>query len=82
MGRPFLLLVCGNCLTAASAVETLTNASDILTLSAAEALSGIPISVQGIVTAAEPKLEWQILCAGFQWRRSLVENLSAQHPPR
>ncbi|MDB6017158.1 MAG: integral rane sensor signal transduction histidine kinase [Pedosphaera sp.] len=74
-----LLLVCGNCLTAASAVETLTNASDILTLSAAEALSGIPISVQGIVTAAETNWNGRFFVQDSSGG-VFVENLSAQQP--
>jgi signal transduction histidine kinase len=49
----FLLFLCGNLPVVAHAVDTLTNASDVLALPADEALSGIPISVKGVVTAAE-----------------------------
>ncbi len=38
----------------AAASETLTNASDVLALSVGEASSGLPVSVKGVVTAAEP----------------------------
>ena len=39
---------------AAAASETLTNASDVLALSVGDAASGLPVSVKGVVTAAEP----------------------------
>jgi len=54
--RPIVLLllfVCGGVRLAARAGETLTNASDVLALSAAEASNGVPILVKGVVTAAE-----------------------------
>jgi signal transduction histidine kinase len=49
----FLWLICGNLHSAANANDMLTNAADVLALPAKAALKGIPISVKGIVTAAE-----------------------------
>ena len=49
----FLWLICGNLHSAAYANDTLTNAADVLALPAKAALAGIPVSVKGIVTAAE-----------------------------
>jgi len=49
----FLLSVCGNWPVVAYANNILTNASDVLALSAKEAKLGVPILVQGVVTAAE-----------------------------
>jgi signal transduction histidine kinase len=64
---------------AAGAADTLTKASDVLALSGKEALSGIPIAVTGIVTAAES--DW---AGRFFVQDSsggvFVENLSAQQP--
>jgi len=48
-----LFLICGNLPGVAYAEDTLTNASDVLALSSERALSGIPIIVKGVVTAAE-----------------------------
>jgi signal transduction histidine kinase len=48
----FTLFTCGNLLVA-RASNTLTNASDVLALSAKEASLFIPIIVKGVVTAAE-----------------------------
>jgi len=47
-------LMLGVFLPAAQAGDTLTNASAVLALSADEASSGRPVSVVGVVTAAEP----------------------------
>src|ERR1700722_9879141 len=55
-----LLLICGfifaatQTLTAQSSGELLTNASDILSLSAVQASHRINVSIKGVVTAAEP----------------------------
>jgi signal transduction histidine kinase len=48
-----LLFFCGNLQGTAGANSTLTNAADVLGLSAAKASLGLPILVKGIVTAAE-----------------------------
>jgi signal transduction histidine kinase len=48
-----LWLVCGELPVIAFANDPLTNASAVLALPAKEALSGIPILVKGVVTAAE-----------------------------
>ena len=48
-----ILFLCGILPVAAQADNTLTNASDVLALSAEQASSGIPILVKGAVTAAE-----------------------------
>jgi signal transduction histidine kinase len=48
----FFLFICGNSLVA-RANNTLTNASDVLALSAKEASLFVPIIVKGVVTAAE-----------------------------
>jgi signal transduction histidine kinase len=53
----FLSLFSGQVLSAVAANNTLTNAADILSLSAKEASSNIPVSVKGIVTAAETSWE-------------------------
>ena len=49
----FICLASQNLMAAGQPRETLTNASDVLALTAKEASSAIPISVKGIVTAAE-----------------------------
>ena len=62
MKRPFVFLLCATfaLLKGAQAVsaeqlnEVLTNASQVLSLSAEEASRGIKISIKGVVTAAEP----------------------------
>jgi signal transduction histidine kinase len=43
---------------AAPARDTLTNAAAVLALSGKDALSGVPVSVTGVVTAAEPTATW------------------------
>ena len=53
----FLSLFPGQVLPAGATNNTLTNAADILSLSATEASSNIPVLVKGIVTAAEPNWE-------------------------
>ena len=59
--------------------ELLTNALDVLSLPEERARSGIPISIQGVVTVAQP--DWggrffvQDATAGI-----FVENISDQHP--
>ena len=45
--------LCGNLQSAPNANDTLTNAADVLALPAKAALRGIPITVKGIVTAAQ-----------------------------
>jgi signal transduction histidine kinase len=55
----WLLLVCGfficsNGLLVARAEGPLTNTADVLALPPERAVSGIPVSVKGVVTAAEP----------------------------
>src|SRR5580704_11864648 len=50
----FCLLVCAGWPAAALANNILTNASAVLALSADQATSNIPVSVTGVVTAAEP----------------------------
>ncbi len=57
----------------------LTNAADVLALSATNALSGIPVSVQGIVTVSEASWDGRF----FVQDRSggvFVENLSSNYP--
>jgi signal transduction histidine kinase len=49
----FLLFVCANVPVVARANDTLTNAAAVLALSADEALPGIPVTVTGVVTAAQ-----------------------------
>ncbi|MGA2871650.1 MAG: hypothetical protein ABSF34_21125, partial [Verrucomicrobiota bacterium] len=53
----FLSLFPGQVLPAGATNNTLTNAADVLALSATEASSNIPVSVKGIVTAAETSWE-------------------------
>ena len=53
----FLSLFPGQVLPAGATNNTLTNAADILSLSATEASSNIPVLVKGIVTAAETNWE-------------------------
>ena len=57
-------------LTAAAepAGQILTNAADVLSLSAAQAAYRINISIEGVVTAAETNWGWPVLCAGFHRR--------------
>src|SRR5579859_874801 len=63
--RPFLFVllawfclgVCGLFHNSAGAV-TLTNASAVLALSAPDALTGMPVFVTGVVTAAETTKDW------------------------
>jgi signal transduction histidine kinase len=61
------------------AADTLTNAFEVLALSAQDAASGIPVAVKGVVTAAEP--DWggrffiQDASGGV-----FVENISSQQP--
>src|ERR1700676_4218697 len=49
----FLWAVCGHLPGTAYANETLTNASAVLSLSAKQASSNLPVLVTGVVTAAE-----------------------------
>jgi signal transduction histidine kinase len=55
----FVWSVCGHWPGAAYANETLTNASAVLSLSASEALSNIPVVVKGVVTAAQTNSNWR-----------------------
>jgi signal transduction histidine kinase len=48
-----VLLVCAQALAAQTTNQVLTNAVDVLALSAQAASSGIPVTVRGVVTAAE-----------------------------
>jgi signal transduction histidine kinase len=50
----FALLNAAQLVSAEQSIEVLTNASQVLSLSAEEALRGIKISIKGVVTAAEP----------------------------
>ena len=50
--------VCAAALGTAAAHETLTNASAVLALSVQQATSNIPISITGVVTAAETNSNW------------------------
>ena len=62
MKRPFALLLCATfallkgaqLVSAEQLIELLTNASQVLSLSAEQASLGIKISIKGVVTAAEP----------------------------
>ena len=80
--RPIVLLllfVCGGVRLAARAGDTLTNASDVLALSAAEASNGVPILVKGVVTAAESGWKGQFFVQDASGG-IFVENKSAQQP--
>ena len=50
--------MCAAALGTAAAHETLTNASAVLALTAQQATSNIPISITGVVTAAETNSNW------------------------
>jgi signal transduction histidine kinase len=52
--RAMVLMLLAQGLSGAAAwADVLTNAADVLSLSTAQALSGVPVSVTGVVTAAE-----------------------------
>jgi hypothetical protein len=55
-------------IAAAPTGQILTNAADVLSLSAAQAAYRINISIEGVVTAAETNWGWPVLCAGFHRR--------------
>src|SRR5207249_2224173 len=59
--------------------EILTNASDVLALTAKEASSGIPISVKGVVTAAETNWNGRFFVQDSSGG-VFVENKSRQQP--
>ncbi len=73
------LLLCAALFNAHAVEGLLTNAIDVLSLPAERALSGIPVSLQGVVTAAQA--DWagrffiQDATAGI-----FVENLSGEQP--
>jgi len=77
--RLFVLLLCAQAVSAQPANGLLTNALDVLSLPADRALSGIAVSVRGVVTAAQP--DWggrffvQDATAGI-----FVENISDHQP--
>src|ERR1035441_1274671 len=75
----FLLFVCGNLTMIALANDTLTNASDVLALPAKEALSGIPISLKGVVTAAETNWNGKFFVQDSSGG-IFVNNISRQQP--
>jgi len=75
----FLLFVCGNLPVVARVNDTLTNASAVLALSAKEAAAGIPISVKGVVTAAETNWNGKFFVQDSSGG-VYVENISNQHP--
>ena len=52
-----IFFILSNGVLATRAEDTLTNAADVLALPSEQALSGIPVSVKGIVTAAQPNWE-------------------------
>jgi signal transduction histidine kinase len=51
--RLIVLITCSTLVTVAHGAEVLTNAFDVLALSAKDALSSIPVSFKGVVTAAQ-----------------------------
>ena len=63
----------------AHANDMLTNASDVLALSAKEAAAGLPISVKGVVTAAETNWNGRFFVQDSSGG-VFVENISNQQP--
>src|SRR5438128_12617220 len=57
----------------------LTNAADVLSLSAEEALKGLPVRVRGVVTVAEPLWGGQFFIQD-QTSGVFVENVSTNRP--
>jgi signal transduction histidine kinase len=53
LARLIVIIVCPALVTIARADHVVTNAFDVLALSAKDALSGIPVSITGVVTAAQ-----------------------------
>jgi signal transduction histidine kinase len=75
----FLLFVWGNLTMITLANDTLTNASDVLALPAKEALSGIPIFLKGVVTAAETNWNGKFFVQDSSGG-IFVNNISRQQP--
>ena len=79
VSRLFVFLACAQAVCAQPTRELLTNALDVLSLPADRALSGLQVSLQGVVTVAQP--DWggrffvQDVTAGI-----FVENIGDQHP--
>jgi signal transduction histidine kinase len=59
--------------------DPLTNAADVLSLPAEEALKGLPVQVRGVVTAAEPTWEGRFFIQD-ETSGVFVENLSTNRP--
>ena len=75
----FLFFVCGGLPVVAHVGGPLTNAADVLALSAKESASGIPIFVKGVVTAAEPNWAGRFFVQDSSGG-VFVENLTSQQP--
>jgi signal transduction histidine kinase len=75
----FAVVVCGGLQPAGQAGEVLTNASDILALSAARASSGVAVSIKGIVTAAETNWNGKFFVQDSSGG-VFVNNISSQQP--
>ena len=79
VSRLLVFLACAQAVCAQPTGELLTNALDVLSLPADRALSGMEVSLQGVVTVAQP--DWggrffvQDATAGI-----FVENISDRHP--
>ena len=79
VSRLLVFLACAQAICAQPTGELLTNALDVLSLPADRALSGVAVSLQGVVTVAQP--DWggrfflQDATAGI-----FVENVSDRHP--
>jgi signal transduction histidine kinase len=74
-----LMLLSGNWLLPVRATEQLTNAADVLSLSSPEALSGVPISVTGVVTAAPTNWEGRFFVQDASGG-VFVENTNGRYP--
>jgi len=81
-GRRLLFWVCLPAIVANTprvVAEPLTNAADVLSLPAEEALKGLPIQVRGVVTVAEPTWGGRFFIQD-ETSGVFVENLSTNRP--
>ncbi len=82
LDRRLLFWVCLPALLAIASrvvAEPLTNAADVLSLSAEEASKGLPVQVRGVVTAAEPTWAGRFFIQD-ETSGVFVENLSTNRP--
>src|SRR5437867_1667776 len=75
----WVCLVAVVALAARGGADPLTNAADVLSLPAEEALKALPVRVRGVVTAAEPTWEGRFFIQD-ETSGVFVENVSTNHP--